>query len=70
MQQQLSDLMNNQADAGTGGDEQVDIRINSPTMKKLDSAELQINEQKYSDLEKEVKKYVRRTSMLKEAQKL
>lgn len=71
LQKQLTNLMNNQNATDTGGaDQQVDIRIGSPTMNKLEDAELQINDQKYKDLQRDVKKYVRRTSMLKEAQKL
>jgi len=50
--------------------EQVDIRIESPSMNKLDKAELQIQEQKYSDLQADVKKFVRRNSLLKDAQHL
>lgn len=52
LQKQLTDLMNNQNTAGTGEEEEtVDIRIESPTMNKLENAELQINEKKYSDLQ-------------------
>ena len=51
-------------------DERVDIRIESPSMNKLDNAELQIKEQKYSDLQNDVKQYVRRNSLLKEARNL
>jgi hypothetical protein len=51
-------------------DDQVDIRIESPSMNKLDNAELQIQEQKYSDFQNDVKKYVRRNSLLKEAKNL
>jgi len=49
---------------------QVDLIIESPSMNKLDKAELQVQEQKYSDLQADVKKYVRRNSLLKEAKRL
>lgn len=54
LQKQLTELLENQNQmASTGGDgnEQVNIRVESPSMSKLKNAELQINEKKYSDLQ-------------------
>ena len=65
LQKQLTDLQNENA-----GEDQVNIRLSSPTMNKLDNAELQIKEQQYSDLQDQVVNYVRRNSLLKDAKNL
>jgi hypothetical protein len=39
-------------------------------MEKIDNAELQIKEQKYSDIQDQVVNYVRRNSLLKDAKNL
>jgi hypothetical protein len=73
LRKQLTEILNSQQqqNGSTGGEENItDLRIESPTMHKLDKAELQISEQKYSDLQQNVKSYVRRNSLLKEAKKL
>lgn len=59
-----------QQQEGDEGEEHVDIRIESPSMNKLDNAELQLKEQSYSGLQADVKKYVRRNSLLKDAKNL
>jgi hypothetical protein len=48
----------------------VNIRVDSPTAKMLDDAELQVKQQSYSELQNQVVDYVRRNSLLKEAQDL
>ena len=68
LQQHLSDLAFKQ-DADDE-DKPVNIRIESPSMNKLENAELAVNEKRYSDLQDNVKNYVRKNSILKEAQNL
>ena len=84
LQKQVTSLaekeeQNRLAAAGTGSKDQifddeegesVNIRIESPDAKRLENAKLEIGEKQFSDLEDKVKKYVRRTSLLKEAQDL
>lgn len=47
LQKHLEDL---KKQVGDGEEDTVDIRIESPSLNKLDNAELAIQEQKYSDL--------------------
>lgn len=67
LQDHLENLKQHQEN---GEGDSVDIRIPSPSINKLDNAELQIKEQKYSDLQNDVKKFVRKNSLLREAQEL
>ena len=75
MQKQLSLLSNKQQLGGTGAaedildeeDAPVNIRLASPDAKQLENAELQIQDKQYSDLQDQVKSFVKRTSLIKEA---
>ena len=48
----------------------VNIRVDSPTAKMLDDAELHVKQQSYSELQNQVVDYVRRNSLLDEARHL
>jgi len=72
LQTQISQLAENRkADTGAAHTEDdqspVNIRVDSPDAKKLEQAELQVQEKRYSELKGNVVEFVRRNSLLKDA---
>ena len=68
-------MTNNQRNADTGAADEdehspVNIRVDSPDAKKLDQADLHVQEKRYSELKGNVVEFVRRNSLLKDAQHL
>ena len=49
-------------------DDQVNIRVSSPDLNQLKKAELKISEKQMSGIQDEVIQYVRKNSLLKDAQ--
>ena len=63
--------MDNQGDTGAAAEgDAVNIRVDSPDARKLEQADLQVQEKRYSELQSKVVDFVRRNSLLKEAQHL